>query len=93
MRASLAVSQVFERAMPQREHNDKTKIRVMILPILIKADCVRVLTGKALPRASHSGEITLASSRHLCSTLAAAPVLFAQAVVTETEIGGIITTK
>ena len=48
----------------------------------MKAECVRALKGLALPRASHSGsgEITLAGSRRLCYTLAAA--LFAHAVVT-----------
>ncbi len=44
--------------------------------------CVHVLNGLVLPRASHSGEIALAGSRRLRSTLAAAPVLFAHAVVT-----------
>ena len=36
--------------------------------------CVHALKGVALPRASHSGEITLTGSRCLRSTLAAAPV-------------------
>ncbi len=36
-------------------------------------------------RVSHSGEIALAGSRHLGSTLAAAPVLFAHVVVTITK--------
>ena len=49
---------------------------------LSKAECVHVLKGLALPRGSHSGEITLAGSRCLLSTLAAAPVLFAHAFVT-----------
>jgi large subunit ribosomal protein L20 len=43
---------------------------------------VRALKGLALPRASHSSEITLAGSRRLRSTLAAAPVFSAHAVVT-----------
>jgi hypothetical protein len=46
------------------------------------ADCVRALKGLALPRASHSSESTLSGSRRLRSTLVAAPVLFAHAVVT-----------
>jgi hypothetical protein len=52
-----------------------------------QAECVRALKALALPRASHSGEIALSSSRCLCSTvtLAAAPVLFAHAVVTVTK--------
>ncbi len=45
--------------------------------------------GLALPRASHTGEIVQAGSRRLRSTLEAAPVLFAHAVVTE-QIGEII---
>ena len=49
-----------------------------------------MLKGLALPRASHSGEIALAGSSRLRSTLAAAPVLFAHAVVTETTISRII---
>ncbi len=44
------------------------------------AVCVQARKGLALPRASHSGEIAL---RRLRSKLAAAPVLFAHAVVTE----------
>jgi hypothetical protein len=47
-----------------------------------QAVCVHILKGLALPRVSHSGEIALSGSRCLCSTLAAAPVLFAHAVVT-----------
>ncbi len=43
-----------------------------------QAECVRALKGLVLPRASHSGEIALAGSRRLCSTLAAVPVLFAK---------------
>ena len=48
-----------------------------------KSKSVRTLKELALPRAFHSGEIALAGSRRLHSTLAAAPVLFAHAVVTE----------
>jgi hypothetical protein len=47
---------------------------------LSKAECVRARKGLALPRLSHSGEIALAGSRRLRSTLTAAPVLFAPAV-------------
>ncbi len=57
------------------------------LPICIKRECVRAQKGLALLRASHSGEITLAGSLRL---LAAAPVLFAHTVVTETKTGRII---
>ncbi len=46
--------------------------------------------GLALPRASHSGEIALASPRRLRSTLAAALVLYAHPVVTEIVIGKVI---
>ena len=38
--------------------------------------------GLALPRASHPGEIALSGSRRLRPVLAAAPVLFAHAIVT-----------
>ncbi len=52
-----------------------------------QAECVRALKELALPRAttwraSHSGEIALSSSRRIRSAHAAAPVLFAHAVVT-----------
>ncbi len=46
--------------------------------------------GLALPRVSHSGEIALAGSRRLRSTLAVAPVLFAHAVVAKAKICRII---
>ena len=46
--------------------------------------------GMALLRANHTGEVTLVGSRCLRSTFAAAPVLFAHAAVTETQIGRII---
>ncbi len=49
---------------------------------LLKLEGVRALKGLALPRASSSSESALAGSRRLRSTLAAAPVLFAHAVVT-----------
>ncbi len=48
-----------------------------------KSKSVHTLKGLTLPRSCHSGEITLAGSRHLRPTLAAAPVLFAHAAVTE----------
>ncbi len=51
----------------------------------LKVECVSALKGLALPGASHSDEIALVGSRCLRSTLAAAPVLFALAVVTVTE--------
>ena len=47
-----------------------------------QTECVRALKGLALPRVSHSGEIALAGSHRLHSTLAAVPVLFAHAVAT-----------
>ncbi len=53
--------------------------------ILWWAEYVRALKGLVPPRACHSGEIALAGSRRLRSALAAAPVLFAHAVVTEAE--------
>ncbi len=43
-----------------------------------KRMCVHALKGLALRRASHPGEIALAGSCRLHSTLAAAPVLFMQ---------------
>jgi hypothetical protein len=46
-----------------------------ISPDFSKAKCVRARKGLALPRARHSGEIALSSSRRLRSTLVAAPVL------------------
>ncbi len=52
-----------------------------------KAEGVHAFKGLAQPRASHSSEIAMAGSRRLRSTLAAAPVLFTHAVVTEAEIG------
>jgi hypothetical protein len=48
-----------------------------------KSKSVHTLKGLALPRPCQSGEIALAGSRRLRSTLAAAPVLFAHAVVTK----------
>ena len=48
-----------------------------------RVQCLHSLKGLALPRASHSGEIALAGSRHLRSTLAAASILSAHVVVTE----------
>ncbi len=51
---------------------------------------MHILKGLALPRASHSGEIALASSRHMCSTVAEAPVLFAHAVVTEPKMSSCV---
>ena len=49
---------------------------------LPKCECVPARNGLALPRESHYGEIALAGSCRLLSTLAAALVLFAHAVVT-----------
>ena len=45
---------------------------------------MHALKGLPLPRASHFSEIALTGSRRLHTTLAAAPVLFAHAVVTAT---------
>ncbi len=53
---------------------------------LPKLKCVNPLKGLAQPHVSHYGEITLAGSRLLRSTLAAAPVHFAQATVAVGEI-------
>jgi hypothetical protein len=55
-----------------------------------KAECVHALKGLALPRASRSCVIALVGSCRLRTTLAAAPVLFAHAIVTEIEIGRVI---
>ncbi len=60
---------------------------LIILPLISKAECVRLLKGLALPR---FGKIALAGSRRLRPTLAAAPVLFAHAAFTEINIGRII---
>ncbi len=51
-------------------------------PKLSDVECVHALKGMGLPRSSHSSEIALAGSRRLRSTLAAAPVCFAHALVT-----------
>ncbi len=68
----------------------QSAVGVIIIPLFSKAECVHTLKGLALPRASHSGKIALSGSRRLRSTLAAVPVLFAHDVVTEIEIGRII---
>ncbi len=52
---------------------------------LPKLECVHALKGLALPRASYSDEIVLADSRRLHFTLAAVPVLFVHAAVTEAK--------
>ena len=51
----------------------------------MKAERVHARKGLALPSASHFGEIALVGSHRLRSTLAEAPVRFAQAVVTKTK--------
>ncbi len=56
-----------------------------------KAMRVHARKGPTLPCASQSGEIALAGSRRMGSTLVAAPVLFAHAVVIESKIYIIIT--
>jgi hypothetical protein len=48
---------------------------------------MHALNGLALLCACHSSEIALAGSRRLRSTLAAAPVLLAHAVITATKLG------
>ena len=63
---------------------------LILLNFSNKIVCMRALKGLVPPRASHSDAIALAGSRRLRSTLAAAPVLFAHAVVTEIKIGRII---
>jgi hypothetical protein len=60
---------------------------VIILPMFSEAVCVRALKELALLRVSHYGDIALSGSHRLCSTLVAAPVHFALAVLTETRIG------
>ena len=66
---------------------------MITIPIIFKAVCAHALKALALPRAGHSGEIALAGSRRLRSTVAAAPVLFTHALVTEIKIGRIISPK
>ena len=56
-----------------------------------KAECVHALKGLTLLRASHSSEIALAGSRRLRFMLAAAPVLFAHAIVTAAITHGLHT--
>ena len=72
-RSTLVTTPVFKHTQLFRDA-DTTKLR--------KLECVHTLKGLALPRASHSGEIALAGSRRLRSTLAAAPVHFVHAAVT-----------
>ena len=50
-----------------------------------QAECVRELKGLALLHASHYSKIALSDSQRLCSTLAAALVLFKHAAVTEAK--------
>ena len=56
---------------------------------IANAVCMHALKGLALPRASHSSEITLVGSRLLRSTLTAAPVPYVHAVVIVTNTGEI----
>ena len=56
----------------------------MIIYYFSKAVCVHAREGLVLPRASHSGEITLSGSC-MRSKLAVALVLFAHAIVTEAK--------
>ena len=62
-------------------------IGLTIVPKLFKTECMHVLKGLLLQRASYSDEIALAGSRRLRSTLAAAPALSTHAVVTFGQIG------
>ena len=59
---------------------------MIALTIFIRAEGVHALkrtaSGTAVRESLHSGEIALAGSRRLRSTLAAASVLFVHAVVT-----------
>ncbi len=68
-------------------------LRVIILQILINAECEHALKGLALPHASHFSETALSGPRRLRAALATAPVLFAHAFVTEIKIGRMITTR
>ena len=52
-----------------------------VLTMLPKVQCVHTLNKLAIPRVIHFGEIALAGSRRLRSTLAAAPVLFAHGML------------
>ncbi len=65
------------------------KLGVIILLVFSKVERAHARKGQSLPRVSHSGEIALSGSPRLRSTLAAAPVFFAQAVVTEIEVSRI----
>ena len=58
-----------------------TLARLGLADVRMQSVCAYVLKGQALPHASHSGDIALSGSRRLRPTLAAAPVLFAHAVV------------
>ncbi len=79
--ASLACSRVIARTLKcaKRFRCDARGADSTKLP---KLECVHTLKGLALPCVSHSGEIALAGSRRLRSTLAVAPVLFVHAVAT-----------
>ncbi len=82
-RSTLVTTPVFKHTLLFRDA-DTTK--------LPKLECVHTLKGLALPRASHSGEIALAGSRRLRSTLAAAPVLFVHAATLQKLILSIFCT-
>ena len=66
----------------QNIHNCALESRGGCSTYFTKSKSVHTLKGLALPRACHYGEIALAGSRRLHSTLAAARVLFAHTVVT-----------
>ena len=59
---------------------------VATLLLFSKAECVHARKGRAPPRASNSSKIAMAGLRRLLSALAAAPVLFTHAIVTEIKI-------
>ena len=69
------------------------QLRLIILHIFSSrvCACARSKDWRCCGRRSHAGEITMAGSRRLRSTLAAVPVLCAHAVVTEVKINKIIT--
>ena len=69
-------------------HERLIALGVLIQPLLKKAECAHAREDW---RRRAPSEITLSGSCRLHSTLAAAPVLFARAVVTETKIETSIT--
>ena len=70
------------QAVKKMESAQATRTRDADSTKLPELESMHALKVLVLPRASRSGEIALAGSRRLRSTLGAAPVLFAHVVVT-----------